>query len=76
MTRKAEQLDLFNDWEEARVFHCIGGYYIGHFNRACDPMNEDDPGPVIRLSTYFSTEAEAQTALASGAWEDPAPGQF
>ena len=69
--KNPEQLDLFNDWEDARIFCCIGGHYIGYFNIGHDPMDEDDPGPIIRLSRYFKTEDEAQTALDSGAW--PAP---
>lgn len=69
--KNPEQPDLFNDWEEVRIFHCIGGHYIGHFNRYHNPMDEDDPGSVIRLSDYFNTKNEAETALKSGLW--PAP---
>ena len=72
--KKPEQLDLFNDWEEMRIFRCIGGYYIGHFNLACDPVDEDDPGPVIRLSDYFNNEDEARLALESGTWPAPQTG--
>ena len=61
---KEEQLDLFNDFDEARVFTCIAGAYIGKFN-------QDDPeNPVTRLSEFMH-EDEAQKVLMSGAWSAP-----
>lgn len=56
------QLDLFNDFDEARVFRCVGGYFIGHFQK----YNEADP--VKRISDYYDNETDADAALQANTW--------
>ena len=57
-----KQIDLFNDFEQARVFTCIAGAYIGHFNP------QDEENPVTRLSEYFDSEEAAEEALERQTW--------
>ena len=66
MKPTTQQLDLFNNLNEASVFTCIAGAYIGKF--ALDIGN-----PVIRLSAYFETQAAGEAALASGRWPAALP---
>lgn len=56
-----QQPDLFNNLNEASVFTCIAGAYIGKFS-------DDTENPVMRLSMYFETQVAAEAALASGRW--------
>ena len=60
-----EQLDLFNDFKEARVFTSIFGSFIGNFNK------DDFEKPVNRLSKYMSSRQEAEEALENENWEPP-----
>ncbi len=60
------QLDLFDDFEEARVYSCIAGAFVGKI-----AVNGDEP--VMRLSDYYRDIAAARSALASGVWAVPKP---
>ncbi len=66
MKPTTQQQDLFNDLNEASVFTCIAGAFIGKFT----PDTDD---PVMRLSAYFETQAAAEAALASGHWPEALP---
>ena len=59
---ESHQPDLFNDFNHAHVFTCICGAYIGIFNQ------NDKENPIQRLSTFLTSEEEAQAALDSGIW--------
>lgn len=62
------QLDLFNDFEEARVFTCVAGAFVGKFT-----ANRDNEEPIVRLSDYYRDIASARAALVSGVWAVPRP---
>ncbi len=63
--KKEKQFDLFeNDYSNPRLFNCVAGVYIGRFNGAED-------NPTTRLSEFYVTKKEAQTALESGVWNPP-----
>ena len=64
------QPDLFDDdFDRPRVFRCLGGAFIGTFNRRAG----DEGEPVQRLSAYLPSEASARAALASGIWPPAEP---
>lgn len=60
-----EQLDLFNDFKEGRVFTSIFGSFIGNFNK------DDFVKPVNRLNKYMPSKKEAEEALENENWEPP-----
>lgn len=65
-----QQQDLFNDeFDKPRVFRCLGGAFIGTFNRQAREQDE----PVHRLSAFLPSEEAATAALVSGAWPPAEP---
>lgn len=75
MSADQEQPDFFDDeFDRPRVFRCVGGAFIGAFNReAATPGSDEAADPVHRLSDFFSSEEAAHVALQTGVWPPPAP---
>jgi hypothetical protein len=73
------QPDLFDDdFDAPRAFRCIGGAFIGTFNRQAVALEAADGAgkgadPIRRLSTFLPSEAAAQAALAAGTWPPAEP---
>lgn len=63
---KLTQIDMFGDFcKQTKVMRCVAGYFIGDYS------DEDQENPVIQKSIFYTTDAEAATALESGQWEQP-----
>ncbi len=78
--RSAQKIGA-TSFDKHRVFRCLGGAFIGTFNRQAVAGEEREGAdglghgadPVRRLSAFLPSEAAAEAALAAGAWPKAEP---